>query len=146
MGWFLVGAGAQAAAGFASMLVTRWGFRSWPSGSYTWIPVILDLAGLVLVLLVARALSSRGLSWTLVLGAWLVGRIGGVLSGALVPGVGLDAGLVSRATFGLPVAGQGGLAVGFGQLLPLTAQLVIMTLGYAWGRLGLDGSGREHVR
>jgi hypothetical protein len=140
---FSIGVLAQAAFGAVAVVVIRWGFRSWPAGSYTWIPGLIGLAGLVLLVTLGYELAVHGLALPLVAAAWLVGRVAGVIVAAAVPGVGVDASLLATATFGFLIANTQGVTIGVPTLVPLVVQLTALSLAWLWGRRNrrLQGSG-----
>ncbi len=133
-GWFLAGVVAQALFGLLSLLAVQWGFRWWPAGSYTWIPVSRDIASLALTAAMALVLARQGLSLPALSGALLLGRVAGAVAGMAVPGVGLDAGLLAGATFGVLSVGGSGLRFGTVQFPALAAHLGALASGYAWAR------------
>jgi hypothetical protein len=133
---FAVGALVQAGFGLGALLITRWGFRSWPQGSYTWIPALIALAGLAVLALVGRALSARGLPFGLIVAAWYFGRIAGVLASWLLMGVAPDTPLLATATFGVLAPGDGRPTIGTPSLLSAALPLAVLAAAYVWGKRG----------
>jgi len=131
---FAIGILAQALLGLLSVVVTRWAFRSWPAGAYTWIPGLIGVAGVLVLVGLAYTLASRGLPFVLLAAAWLIGRLAGAVVAAVLPGVGFDPALIASASFGLLVVDGGRLAIDTPSLPSLLAQLVILSLAYLWGR------------
>lgn len=131
---FCLGVSVQASFGLGTLLVIREGFRSWPQGSYTWIPILATLAGFIWVLLLARFLSAKGLPFGITVAAWYFGRIAGAFAGAALPGVGLDASLLETASFGALTFGRGRLALSFPSLVTALLPIAILAVGHAWGK------------
>jgi len=129
-----------AAFGFASLLVTRWGFRSWPQGSYVWIPLLITVAELAMLVLLGRALGAEGLPFGLAVTGWYVGRIAGAAASSLVAGVGLDASLLDSASFGALAVRDGGVVLAVPSLAGAVLPLAALALAYAWGRRGARSS------
>ena len=130
---FAIGVLAQATAGVLAILVTRWSFRSLPVYAYTWIPAVVGLGSLVVLVGIGYALSRRSLPLFLVIAAWFVGRLAGVIASAIVPGVGIDAGLLASVSFGLLVLDTGRLTLGLPSAA-LLLQLGVLALASALGR------------
>ena len=126
----------QAGFGFGALLLVRWGFRSWPQGSYTWIPGLITVAQLGVLVLIGRLLGARGLPFLLAAFAWYLGRIAGVLISKVLPGVGLDASLLDTASFGVLVLEDGRLGLGAPSLTAMILPLVVFAVAYVWGRRG----------
>ncbi|MDP2401392.1 MAG: hypothetical protein Q8M66_05385 [Actinomycetota bacterium] len=133
---FAIGVLGQATFGLLAVVVTRWAFRSWPAGAYTWTPGLIGLAGALVLAGLAYVLAVRGLSFVLVASAWFFGRLAGAIAAAVVPGVGVDPVLVATASFGLLVLDGNRLTIGTPSLLALLAQLAILSLAYLWGKRG----------
>lgn len=131
---FAAGVVVQASFGVLALIVTRWGFRSWPTGSYTWIPALVGVAGFLVLLLLGRLLGARGLPFPLLAVAWYCGRIAGALASALVTHDGIDSSLVATASFGLVLPEPGRMVLGTPSVLPAAAQLTVLGLAYLWGK------------
>jgi len=123
-----------AAFGFASLLVVRWGFRSWPQGSYVWIPLLITLAEFAMLVLLGRVLGAGGLPLGLAVAGWYAGRIAGAAASSQVAGVGLDAALLESASFGALVVRDGGVAFAVPSLAAAVLPLAALAIAYAWGR------------
>ena len=101
--------------------------------AYTWIPAVVGLGSLVVLVGIGYALSRRSLPLFLVIAAWFVGRLAGVIASAIVPGVGIDAGLLASVSFGLLVLDTGRLTLGLPSAA-LLLQLGILALASTLGR------------
>ncbi len=130
---FAIGVCVQATVSVLALLITRSGFRSRPSFAYTWIPAIVGLAALVALVALGYALARRGLPLVLVVAAWIIGRLAGVIASSLVPGVGIDSSLLASASFNLLVLDTGRLTAGVPSVA-LILQLTALSLAHAWGR------------
>ncbi|MDI6711967.1 MAG: hypothetical protein QMD96_01880 [Anaerosomatales bacterium] len=140
---FITGVLVQAAFTFAGLVVTRWSFRSCPTGAYTVVPSLIGIAGIAVVVGLAYWLAVRGLPLPLVVAAWVAGRIAGALLGAVLPGVGIDAALLAQASFGVLALEGRRVAFGAPSLTPLLVQLTVLALAWLAGsRLGAGI--REH--
>lgn len=140
---FIAGLLVQAAFTFAGLVVTRWSFRSWPTGAYTVVPSLIGIAGIAVLVALAYWLAVRGLSLPLVVAAWVAGRVMGALLGAVLPGVGVDAALLGQATFGVLVLEGRRVSFGAPSLTPLLVQLAVLALAWLAGsrrQRGGDGS------
>lgn len=131
---FAGGVLAQAALGLIAVVVTRWAFRSWPAGAYTWVPGLIGVVAVLLIVGLASLLAFRGLSFVLVASAWFFGRLAGALASGIVPGMGIDPLLVATASFGLLVLDGSRVTIGTPSLLPLLGHLAIVSVAYVWGR------------
>jgi len=131
---FVLGVAMQAGFGLAALIVTRWGFRSWPQGAYTWIPAAVAVAEIIVLVAIGYALSARGLPFGLVVAAWYLGRLAGALASWLLPGVGLDAVLLDAASFGVLTSEGGRLAFGAPSLAAIVLPLAVLVAAGAWGR------------
>ncbi len=141
---FAIGVAVQCAFGFLSLLVVRWGFRSWPQGAYTWIPGALSAGSLLVLAGIGYSLARRGSPIALTAFAWLTGRLMSVLASSLVPGVGIDNGLLAVASFGLVSIDSQGLTTGQPSLGSLLAHLAVLAAAHMSGRLrgGSSSAGR----
>lgn len=141
---FIAGVLVQAAFTFAGLVVTRWSFRSWPTGAYTVVPSLIGVAGIVVLVGLAYWLAARGLPLPLVVAAWLFGRLAGALLGAMLPGVGVDAALLGEATSGVLALEGRRISFGAPSRIPLLVHLGVLTLAWLAGsrrrRAGRDGS------
>lgn len=142
---FAFGVLAQAGFGFAALIVVRWGFQSWPQGSYTWIPGLITIAGLSLLVWLGRFLGARGLPFAVIVAAWYLGRIAAVFVSKVLPGVGFDASLLETASFGaLVLDGGGRLGFGSPSLEAAVLPVAVLAAAYAWGRRGRASSDESH--
>ncbi len=130
---FAFGVLVQAVFGVLALMVTRWGFRSWPTGSYTWIPGLIAVAGVIEIIWLGRALGSRGLPLPLLVAAWFIGRLLGAAASGLVLPDGIDAGLVAAASFNMLVIDNGQLALGALPALSMLLSITVLTLAHRWG-------------
>ncbi|MCX8007158.1 MAG: hypothetical protein N3B11_03470 [Coriobacteriia bacterium] len=130
---FAAGMTVQAAFGVLALLATRLGFRWWPAGSYTWVAALVAVAGALVTVFLCRGLAAAGLPVPLVLMAWYAGRIAGALASAVFAGVGFDAALIARASFGLLLIDRGRLALGAPALGELVPALAFAVFGCWWG-------------
>lgn len=130
---FIAGVLVQAAFTFAGLVVTRWSFRSWPPGAYTVVPSLIGVAGIAVLVGLAYWLAARGLPLTLVVAAWLAGRLAGALLGAVLPGVGVDAALLARASFGVLVLDGRRVSFAAPAPIPLLVHLAVLTLAWLAG-------------
>lgn len=132
---FAVGLLVQAVFGVLALMVTRWGFQSWPTGSYTWIPGSIAIAGVIEIIWLGRALGRRGLPLPLLLAAWFIGRLLGAAASGLVLPDGIDAGLVAAASFNMLVIEDGRLALGTLPALSILLSIAVLALAHRWGVL-----------
>lgn len=133
---FALGILVQASFGLGALIVVRWGFRSWPQGSYTWIPGLITVAGLVVLVWLGRLLSAKGLSFGLIVAAWYLGRVAGALASKALPGVGFDSSLLDAASFGALAIEDGRLGFGTPSLVAALLPVAVLAAGYVWGRCG----------
>ncbi len=134
---------AQATFGLVAVLISRWAFRSWPTGAFTRAPGLVGVAGILLVIGLSSALGARGLAFGLVAATWIVGRLLGAIAAAVIPGVGIDAALLASASFGLLSRDGGRVVLGAPTILPLLAQLTVLFIGQRWGSRKLSRDGRH---
>lgn len=120
----------QAAYGVLSVVVTRWGFRAWPQGSYTWVPGILAVGALAVLVGIGWYLGARGAPFAAIVAAWYAGRVAGALAASLVTGGGLDASLLSRASFGLVTMDAGRVVLGAPDVAPFVVSLAVLGAVY----------------
>jgi hypothetical protein len=123
----------QGGFGIGALLLVRWGFRSWPAGSYTWIPILVTIAGLGLLVVLGRALSMRGLPFGLIVASWYVGRLAGALASGLVPGIGLEAALIDAASFGTLSSGRAPITLDTASLIAAVLPIAVLAAASIWG-------------
>lgn len=128
----LLAAVLQAAMGVVSVAITREGFRSWPQGSYTWIPGILGVTALLLAVILYWYLATRGLSFPWLLVAWFAGRVAGAFASIPLTD-GLDGSLLSISSFGLLSAEGGRIGLGAPNIGPALPHIAAVALGWRLG-------------
>ncbi len=131
---FVIGVLAMGVFGLGSLMVVRWGFRSWPQVSYVGIPLLIALAGLAVLAVLGRELSVRGLSLGLLLVAWYLGRLAGAFAAGILPGVGVDASLIDTASFGALVVDDGRITLGVPSVASAVLPVAVLAVGHVWGR------------
>jgi len=139
--WCVFALLVPAALGVLSVAVTRWSFRAWPTGAYTWVPAILALTGFAVLLLIGYLLGSRGVPVVATAVAWVLGRpLGALVAAPLTDGV-VDASLLADASFGFMTLQDGRLAVGSPAVFSAAVQVAVLVLAHSWGRRHAAGSG-----
>jgi hypothetical protein len=87
-----------------------------------------------------RLLGAKGQPFLLGVAAVFLGRIGGALAGAVLPGVGLDAALLYTASFGMLELRSGRLWLGTPALAAMMPPLLAYSIAYLWGRRAQAGA------
>ncbi len=119
-----------------SVAVTRWSFRTWPTGAYTWVPAMLALAGFAVLLLVGHRLGSRGVPVVVTVVVWFLGRLLGALAAAPLADGAVDASLLADASFGFMTLEDGRPVFGSPAVFSAALQVAVLVLAHRWGIRG----------